>query len=182
MIKLSKDSHVELVEAFIKLGADVHVQDDFALIYASEYGQLDVVKCLIKNGAGLAASPRPDKVGNDYALIRASMYGHLEVVRCLIYHGANVHACNGDSLRWASAHGHLDVVEYLINNGAADGWRHLGDADIHAQNESPLYWAANNGHLAVVKRLIKYGSNNDLALRCASRGGHLDIAKYIQNN
>jgi ankyrin repeat protein len=138
MIKLSKDSHVELVEAFIKLGADVHVQDDFALIYASEYGQLDVVKCLIKNGAGLAASPsmalepaaapRPDKVGdiharNDNAFYWASHNGHLNVVKYLISQGSYIHIDNDSALVCASQYGHLEVVKCLISHGA-EGLRH----------------------------------------------------------
>jgi ankyrin repeat protein len=50
-IKLATDGHVELVEAFISLGANVHVKNDEALHNASYRGHLDVVECLIKHGA-----------------------------------------------------------------------------------------------------------------------------------
>ena len=83
--------------------ADIHANTDCALRCASRNGHLDVVECLIKNGAdratpnlGVAADihaglalPRPDKVGrNDWALCWASRNGHLAVVKCLIAHGA----------------------------------------------------------------------------------------------
>jgi ankyrin repeat protein len=74
-VNLAKDGHIDLVEAFIKLGADIHVDNDCALRCTARSGHLAVVECLIKNGADSAtpnlgvaanihaglATPRPDK-------------------------------------------------------------------------------------------------------------------------
>jgi ankyrin repeat protein len=55
--KLAKDGHVDLVEAFIKLGADIHAKNDLSLINASTNNHLAVVECLIKNGAAEVLAP-----------------------------------------------------------------------------------------------------------------------------
>jgi ankyrin repeat protein len=154
-IKLAKDGHVELVEAFIKLGADIHTDDDLAFRWASEKGHLAVVECLIASGVNIhvygdlalepAAALRPDKVGD-------------------------IHAENDLAFRWASENGHLAVVECLIKHGADRATPNLGvAADIHAglalprpdkvgRNDWALCWASRNGHLAVVKCLIAHGA------------------------
>ena len=66
-----------------KEGADIHADDDEALIRASEHGHLDVVKYLVQNGANIHAV-------DDYDLKYASRNGHLDVVKYLVSEGAEV--------------------------------------------------------------------------------------------
>jgi ankyrin repeat protein len=69
----------------VESGADVHACGDGALRWASESGDLEVVKYLVEKGANVHAD-------NDWALRWASCNGHLDVVRFLIESGADVHA------------------------------------------------------------------------------------------
>jgi hypothetical protein len=93
---------MSLVE-FIDIAVKNDIQYHTAFCWACENNYLDVVECLIKNGANIHAL-------DDAALSNASSSGHLAVVECLIKHGANVHANNDEALRRASRYGNLAVV------------------------------------------------------------------------
>jgi ankyrin repeat protein len=86
--------------------ADIHVNDDNPLRWASMNGHLDVVKCLVSHGADI-------HVNNEGALRWASLNGHLAVVELLIKHGANFYADDNLAIKWASNHGHTHIVKYL---------------------------------------------------------------------
>ncbi len=107
LIEMAKEGSVKGVSMMLSKGADIHAQNDLALMWASLKGHLEVVKYLTEHGA--------DDVHNDLALRLASEKGHLEVVKYLVEHGADVHALDDAALRWASQYGHLDVVKYLEN-------------------------------------------------------------------
>jgi hypothetical protein len=53
-------------------GADIHVENDYALRWASTKGHLETVKYLVESGADIHAY-------NDAALRLASDYGHLDI-------------------------------------------------------------------------------------------------------
>jgi len=158
----------EAMELAIQHGADVHVDNDYALHCASHYGHLPVVQFLVQHGADVHAN-------SDVALCWASKNGHLAVVQFLVQHGADVHADNDWALRLASMNGHLPVVEFLVQHGA----------DVHADNDYALRWASNNGHLPVVEFLVQHGANvhadNDYALRWASKNGHLPVVQFLKS-
>jgi len=129
-------SDIEVFKGLVEDGADIHVDNDYALRWVACYGHLEVVKFLVENGADIHAD-------NDYALQRAARNGHLEVVKFLVEKGADIHADNDCALRWAAENGHLEVIKFLVEKGA----------DIHANNDFALQWAAYYGHLKVVKYL-----------------------------
>ena len=126
----------ETFEWLTSCGVDIHAEDDYALLWASTNGHLDVVRLLVEAGANIHAS-------DDYALCQTAKNGHLEVVRLLIESGVNVHVRNDCALRWASANGHLEVVRVLLEHGA----------DVHACDDCALLWASANGHVKVVEYL-----------------------------
>src|SRR3990167_1617176 len=64
---------------------------DYALILASEYGSIDLVKHLIEQGADI-----------DCALRVASENGHIHIVKYLIENGADIHAEDDYAVRYAS--------------------------------------------------------------------------------
>lgn len=92
-----------------------HINVDHGFTYnsplreAAKRGYLDIVKCLIKNGANV-------NLNNSEALMWASNAGHIEVVKYLVENGANIN--NEYGLRWAAEEGHLEVVKFLSENGA----------------------------------------------------------------
>jgi len=64
------------VKKALEMGANVHANNDWVLLYASNYGYIDIVELLLKNGANVHAQ-------NDYALRYASENGHINVVKLL---------------------------------------------------------------------------------------------------
>ncbi len=97
---------LKTTEALLKLGADIHANDEDALMSVACNGDTDILKLLLDNGANVHAN-------NDYALRMAAMYGHAETVKLLLDHGANVHANNDEALRRARNYGHTEVVNIL---------------------------------------------------------------------
>ena len=83
LINASKRGHTEMVKVLIDAGADVHVENDWALQWASYYGHIEVVKLLLDAGADVHAK-------NDLALRYASANGHIEVVKLLLDAGASI--------------------------------------------------------------------------------------------
>ncbi|UFX99916.1 ankyrin repeat protein [Megavirus baoshan] len=107
------------------------------LSIASRYGQLNMVKYLIKLGACIHKR-------NDYALRVACLKGHLNVVEYLVNQGAIVNARNGESLILASKYGHPSVVDYLAKIST--------DNEYYRNRSCRL--ACLYGHLNVVKYWI----------------------------
>ena len=100
----------ETFEYLVSLGADIR-NDYNALMYASFYGYLDVIKYLVSIGADI-------HVNDDFPLRWVSKNGHLDAVKYLVSVGADIHADDDFALRWASINGHLDVAKYLVSAGA----------------------------------------------------------------
>ena len=117
LIQVCKDGNIELVKELIDtVGVNINCHDvcgDTALIWASLFGHVEIVKELIKAGANVNLQ---DKYG-ETALMWASQNGHVEVVKELIDTvGANVELRdkNGDTaLMWASHGGHVEVVKLI---------------------------------------------------------------------
>ena len=177
----SEYGNLEAAKLLIENGADVNAKDKYGDTALIEAGHLEVVKLLIENGADV-------NVENEFgenALMRASEYGNLEKVKLLIEKEADVNAKNEDgktALMRASREGHLEVVKYLIENGA----------DVNAKSNNgwtALMRASYNGHLEVVKYLIENGADVNAkrdsgrtALMRASREGHLEVVKLLIEN
>jgi hypothetical protein len=93
--KRRKWGDIEVIKELIESGADIHVDNGYALRYASYYGHLEIVKYLVEQGADIHAM-------DDDALRWASYYGHLEVVKYLVEQGVDIHVLNDETLRVAS--------------------------------------------------------------------------------
>ena len=92
-----------------------YFKDEFALITASEAGDLEAVKALIEAGGAVNAS-----IDGWTALMAASINGHSKVAETLLKAGANVNASMGcwTALKLASINGHSKVAEILLKAGA----------------------------------------------------------------
>jgi len=106
LIRSSITGEPSLVIWSLKNGADIHVENDLALRWASYNGNLELVKYLVSQGADINAI-------HDYALRYASFNGHLEVVKYLVSQGADIHANDNEALKYASRNGKLEIVEYF---------------------------------------------------------------------
>jgi hypothetical protein len=161
-------SEVSTWEWLVSIGVDIHVHKEYPFRRSSEYGYLEIVKCLVSLGTDI-------HVFDDYALRNAAANGKLEIVKYLVSLGANIHIFNESTLMEAASHGHLDVVKYLVSVGA----------DIHACNEYPLKSASEYGYLELVKYLVSVGANvhcnNDTALKLASDNKHLEVVAFLES-
>jgi len=111
------EGRVETVSALVKAGADVNATNGLgrtALMFASSYGFLAIVKDLLDHRADANIVPK-DSTGWT-ALIAAVHNGHLEVTRVLLDHGADSSLRDKQgktALAWAEAQGHVEVAQAL---------------------------------------------------------------------
>lgn len=158
----SMEGHLNVVKFLVDQGANIHVYKDEAFNAASKNNHLDVVKFLVDQGTY-----------GEQVLKQECTMGRLKTVKILVDKGIDIHAVNGQSLRWASSYGHLDVVKFLVSKGA----------DIHAVNDQSLRWASANGYLDVVKFLVSQGANvhanDDEALK---KYGQPFMARFLKKH
>ena len=126
----------DIIFLLLKHGANIHVDADFPLRRASEYGRTEIVKLLLEYKADIHAY-------SDYALRHASYFGHTEIVKLLLEYNANVHTNEDQALRWTIENGHAEIVKLLLKYGANPG----------ANNGEPLEVAQKNEHPDIVKLL-----------------------------
>jgi ankyrin repeat protein len=107
LIKGAKYGNLDIVYQAIDQGANIHAEDESALLWSSENGHLEVVRYLVDQGANIHAR-------DDETLLWSASAGHLEVVHYLVDQGANIHALDDLALRWSAENGHLEVVQQLF--------------------------------------------------------------------
>jgi len=111
LICASEYGHLNIVKYVIKLGADIHVNNNLSICYAAEKGYLYIVKYLIKCGANI-------HVNNEYALQKACYSRYLSIVELLLKNGADIHTNNDNALRSAVYYEQIDLIKLLIKYGA----------------------------------------------------------------
>ena len=75
--------HSMITELLLNNGADIHANNDQALICAATNGETDTVALLLKRGANIHAQ-------NDRALRNAIFYEHVSTIKILMDNGAYV--------------------------------------------------------------------------------------------
>jgi ankyrin repeat protein len=122
-ITQSKDN-TEIVRAFIDHGADLDQKAEIgnghtALMYAAEFGHVEVGKLLLANGADIDAVDNY----NDPALNVAAFHGQLEFAKMLVEMGAELDVrgyANQTALGHAISRGHEEVAAFLQGVGATE--------------------------------------------------------------
>ncbi len=127
---------------------------DKALINASYYNHLNIVKYLNEHGAHMHAQ-------NDIALIYASKYGNLDLVKYLLSEEANggfyfKYEAFYDSIVEASENSHFEIIKYLIH--------HFTDLNV---KKTRLYYNVLEKALIIVSRTQ------------FERNSSFDIIKYL---
>ncbi len=150
------------------------------LIWASFYGQKDVVELLLARGADPKASCL---FGT--ALSAAVIRGKPEIIPILVRGGANPDdggANFGPPLTLAARFGRLTVVEALLDAGASV-------ASTDAIGDTALLIAASYGHEPVVRLLLSKRSDPNIAnargdrpLDAARRQGHAAVAACLEDS
>lgn len=153
-------------------GADIHVNNDYALKFISGGYDLDIIKFLNENGANI------DRVDEYRLSMMLGSHKHynpvdLDIVKFLVEKGADIHADDDYALKASSGLGRLDIVKILFENGA----------NIHADDDYALKTSSEKGYLNIVKFLIENGADihagNDDALRLSSKNRHFKIIYYL---
>jgi ankyrin repeat protein len=157
---------------------------DTLLLVAVEHGKADMVKLLLKEGAGIDnGGPK-----GETALMRAITTGNEELVSLLLGHGAKEDLADKSGktpLMWASIKGHLGLVrlvfEAMLERGSQKGVDQRGK-----DGKTALHHAAEGGHFEVVAYLLckeardsikdRFG-NTPLMLACTK--GPLEVVQIL---
>ncbi len=130
-----------LVRYLVDKGANVHTEDDVALVVASDVGNINMIKYLIDKGAVVSA--------DDYRCLRfAVRNGQSDAVKYLIEIGADIHVKSEYCLRMAATKGLSELVRFLLEKGA----------NVSAKNNQALNNAVQSNHFETVKILVDAGA------------------------
>ncbi len=124
-----------------------------ALMFASEKGNLEIVKLLIERGADI--NQQDNQL--DTALIKACRNGYKEIIELLIEKSISINekGCEGwTPLMIASQNGYLEIVKILIEKGA-----NIDDKNNYGI--TALIIALSNNRIEVAKKLINQGADID---------------------
>ena len=196
--------HTEVIDLLLEHG--VYVADeghrdesdiDPAIVEASENGDFDSVKLLLKYGEkkylewalSVAATTeiaelliehgaKVDEIDTDFGttpLVEASELGNTNVVELLLNHGIKTYL--PDALIKAIVNKHFDIIGLLTQHGARVDNENWFDFDA----EPALVEASMEGDIEAVKLLLGHGAkkNLDWALEVASEKGHIKIIKLL---
>jgi ankyrin repeat protein len=144
--KLLEFTNLDEIQESEKLGVNLRDVDDYALQWASQHGQLSVVKYLIEIvGANVHAN-------DDNALFVASQSKNSDIVKYLVANGANIRTNFDTALRTAAESGDLSLVKFLVEHGAPinDTSNYLGSNEY----QDILTSAIKSEQYAVVKYLF----------------------------
>ena len=176
-----EDSMFDIVELFVKGGADVNVRNihhSSPLYEAVEIGSLDAVRSLLSHGAIVNTLGRK----GDSPLHQAVQLQKLDIVELLLKSGADVNIRNMYSstpLHETVHCGNLDIMQLLINHGAEVNFPDY-------QGDSPLRKALRSQKPDIVELLLKGGANvnsrniyNSPLLHEAVESGNTNIVQLL---
>lgn len=138
----SENGNIDLIKILIGLGADINKDSNRPLRWALNNGKIEAAKLLIEYGADINS-------GNGWVLDQASSNGQYESVKFLIESGAivnNFSDCSCSSLECASSEGHLDIVKLLIEHKPSQ-----------KAIDSALWLAAKWKNYSIIRYLIEMG-------------------------
>ena len=136
---------IDLVKKVLDAGANIHSNNDAALLMACENSHLDIVSYLLSMGADINAN-------NAGPLFNAVSRNHIDVTKFLLEYkdtnGKNICNVNDNcaiALRIAIEYGYYDICKLLIKHGA----------DIYVCDDLPLSLAKRKGYTNIVDLLEK---------------------------
>ena len=169
IVEASENGDVDSVKLLLKYGKKAY---QVYLGWAlCETAIPEIFKLLLDNGAEM------DEIDFDgtVPLVFASEFGNTGVVELMLSHGAKKYLA--DALVGAIACEHTDIVELLKQHGA-----HVDDENWFDFDKMPaLVKASMKGNIETVKLLSKHGAEKhlDWALEAASKEGHTEIVKFL---
>ena len=164
---LSND--IKFVKELLKNGKYCKKYKNDALICTIEKGYLEIVKCLIENGAE----------EKDTALICASKNGYLEIIKYLLAQGANK---KNEALKEAIKNNKLDIIDYLLFLGGE--YNNLCDEIL---KNTQLISKCLNNNVTSLKDLLQKGKyckkyKNDALIYVSKKQDYPKIVKCLIEN
>lgn len=153
-----ENQHPDTAKVLLNYGAshktlEGHIFTRTPLVFAAEFGYMEIVKFLLDAGADVNAV-NGDSSSSTTALIAAAGNGHSEVVELLIENGADLNAqdWHGTALINSAMEGRSDIVKLLL----------LAGADVNIKNkygETALWFAVKEVQSEIVKLLLDAGAD-----------------------
>lgn len=140
LVTAASSNDVVSMAALIAEGADVHYQEERAIVLAACNGHAAALRLLLDHGADINAN-------NGRPLVRAVSNGFIEAAKVLLSRGADVNIDNGQALISACSWGTAEMVELLLEHGA----------DPHISTELPLLRAISHGNAETLQLLLNAG-------------------------
>ena len=185
------DDFKERLINLLKQGADVNATNDdgeTTVLWAIEYGNLDVASLLLENGADVNATINDHTNNGNTALIEViCVYGNMNDVESKVelllrQPEIDVNRMNNEgvtALMCASSQGHTEIVRMLLEKGAKVN---ATDDD----GNTALMDASRDGRADVVSLLLENGANlnatnddGETALMIASANGRADVLSLL---
>ena len=170
-----KNGKLDCVKILLKYNADVEGKGDFEfalyqcpyfwhcvtpLCVAAAYGNLQILSCLVENGADINAAA--NSVRGHTPLMFAVHESHIDAVNYLLDQGADVNVQQGSgytALHIAAANGYFNALRCLIKHGG----------DVNARNENnhtPLMLACDNVNGKVTDSILKNVGRKETSSTC----------------
>ncbi|WP_217588106.1 ankyrin repeat domain-containing protein [Lentibacillus saliphilus] len=171
----------------LESGADINMMDDrgrTAVLAATFYNQVDMVKLLIQKGADI--NIRDYHLSN--VLLYAGAEGLLDIVKLAIGAGADTALTNrfgGTALIPASERGHVEVVKELLENSDVDV-NHINHLHWTALLEAIILGDGGQKYQHIVQLLVDHGADIHIGdregvqpLKHAQRYGYREIEHIL---
>lgn len=158
-----------------------------ALSWAALYGNANLVKRLLENGADVNGKRKgySDSVTEDTALHKAAMCGEVEVVKLLLEYGCDTNAQmdniiyfeSGTALHCAAFYGNKAVAKLLLDTG-------FDVSQLSSYGRTPLHIAVcsiprQDKHYDVIELLLERGADINAQDRDGRTALHMGIGQYI---
>jgi len=166
-----QDNDFELVKLSIDGGANVHYDDEYSLLKASENNNIEMIKYLIEHGANVNADF--NRVFRD-----ACDNNEFELADYLIEHGANPRSEGDYPLRYAAEGGNLEALKYLISKGS----------DVYSSDNYAFRQAIKQDRLNIVEflnenyNIVKNSDDKEKYLKSALYERSYEVSKYFLEN
>lgn len=150
---------------------DISFQSNAIFRYASQYGNIEVVRLLINN-----PKINPTARGN-YAILKATKGGHLEVLKELIKCKLPINVCQ-NVVNVASQYGHIEILSMLLNDSRFTKGNNCWKA---------LITAVTNNNLTITQMLLDKIKNNPFEasenpLQIAVENGFIEIVRFLMKD
>ena len=161
-----------------------------ALAYASIYGNLEIVKFILKQGVEIDG--RVSYAGT--ALLRAMEVSNNDIAVYLIEAGANVNIANAfgiSAMTGSAIICNKEMIDLIISHGGDINKAHknMVSTGYGEFTYNPIQWAVAKGHKECVKHLIDKGasldvmtSDNKSLLELAKKTNNAEIIKLIEQH